>query len=79
MFHPLVYAWLGAALTRDSQWAVGDEAVGGRKDPSFRYDGGTANVSMGHEVKANLPGPLAHLGILPSDNAVQLVGPGATI
>lgn len=36
-------------------------------------------MSTGLEVKANLPGPLAHLSILPSNNAVQLIGPGATI
>lgn len=64
---------------RDSRWAAGDEAVGSWKEPSLRYDGGTANMSIGLEVKANLPGPLAHLGILPSNNAVQLVRPGAAV
>ena len=36
-------------------------------------------MSTGLEVKADLPGPLAHLSILPSNNAVQLVRPGATV
>lgn len=36
-------------------------------------------MSIGQEVKANLPGRLAHLSILSSNNAVQLVRPGATI
>lgn len=36
-------------------------------------------MSIGLEVKADLPGPLAHLCILPSNNAVQLVRSGATV
>lgn len=35
-------------------------------------------MSAGQEVEADLPGPLAELGILPSHDAVQLVRPGAT-
>lgn len=72
------YGWV-SCFSRDSRWAAGDEAVGGWKEPSFRYDGGTTNMSIGLEVKANLPGPLTHLSILPSNNSVQLVRPGATI
>lgn len=36
-------------------------------------------MSAGHEVKANLPGPLSQLSVLPSHDSVQLIGPGATI
>lgn len=36
-------------------------------------------MPIGLEVKADLPGPLAHLSILPSNDPVQLVRPGAAI
>lgn len=36
-------------------------------------------MSMGQEVEADLPGPLSELSVLPSYDAVQLIGPGATI
>lgn len=36
-------------------------------------------MSVVQEVEADLPGPLAELGVLPSYDAVQLVRPGATI
>lgn len=63
----------------DSRWAAGDEAVGSWEKPPLRYDWGAAHMSIGEEVKADLPGPLSQLGVLPSNDAVQLVGPGATI
>lgn len=72
-----MYTWV--PCFSDSLWAAGDEAVGGWKEPSFRYDGGATNMPIGQEVKANLPGPLAHLSILPSNNSVQLVRPSATV
>lgn len=31
----------------------------------------------GPEVKTDLPGPFPELGVLPSYDAVQLIGPGA--
>ena len=69
----------GVEVPRDSLGAAGDEAVGSWKKPPLRYDWGTAHMSIGQEVKADLPGPLSQLGVLPSNDAVQLVGPGATI
>jgi len=36
-------------------------------------------MSIGLEVKADLPGPLPKLSVLPSYNSIQLVRPGATI
>lgn len=36
-------------------------------------------MSIGQEVEADLPGPFAELGVLPSYDAIQLVRPGATI
>lgn len=65
-------------LRWDSRWAVGGKAVSGREEPLLRYDRGATNVPVGQEVKADLPGPLPHLGVLPSYDAVQLIGPGAT-
>lgn len=70
-----VYARYGCC---DSRCAAGDKAVGGRKEPLLRYDGGPANMPIGQEVKADLPGPLPQLSVLPSYDAVQLIGPGAT-
>ncbi len=66
-------------LSCDSRWAACDKAVGSRKEPLLRYDGGTTNMAMGQEVEADLPWPLPQLRILPSHDAVQLVGPGAAI
>lgn len=36
-------------------------------------------MSIGQEVEADLPGPLSELSVLPSYDAIQLIGPGATI
>lgn len=66
-------------LSCDSLWAAGDETVGSRKDPLLRYDGGTTNMAVGQEVKADLPWPLPQLGVLSSNNAVQLIGPCAAV
>lgn len=35
-------------------------------------------MSIGHEVKADLPRPLPELSVLPPYDAVQFVGSGAT-
>lgn len=58
---------------------VGDKAVGGRKKPAVGEDRGAADVPRCHEVKADLPRPLPKFSILPSHDAVQLVGPGAAV
>lgn len=55
------------------------KAVAGWEEPLFRNDRGPTNVSLGLEVKTDLPGPLPKLSILPTNDAVELVGPGATI
>lgn len=79
-YSPALYVCMSAMGVGncDSQWVAGDKAVGGRKEPPLRYDWGATNVPIGHEVKADLPGPLPQLGVLPSYDAVQLIGPGAT-
>lgn len=66
-------------LKCDSLGVGGDKAVCSRKEPRLRYDRSTTNMSVCPEVKADLPGPLPQLSVLPSYDAVQLIGPGATI
>ena len=63
----------------DSRWISGDKAVGRCEEPPVGDDGGATRVSVGQEVKADLPGPLPQLGVLPSHDPVQLIRPGATI
>lgn len=63
----------------DSLWVGGDKAVRSTKKPLVRDDRGTANMAIGLEVKADLPGPLPELSVLPSYDAVQLVRPRATV
>lgn len=55
------------------------KAVAGREEPLVRNDRGPTNVSLGLEVKTDLPGPLSKFSILPTNDAIELVGPDATI